>query len=161
MIFVARMLNAFFSTAGQAGSLIFIKDVFFLHEYARMINIWGFAIILAPEIGPCLAAFMLSTQRWELPFWIYAGEVGVSVIAIVMGMEETYYDRHIPIHLQSPRQSRFMHLMGLEQFRSRNLRKSFGQAIIRPFRACSKFRSSFRHYTTLQHFLGQLELTSP
>lgn len=135
---VARIFNAFFSTAAQAGGLIFIKDVFFFHEYARMINVWGFAIILAPYLGPCLAAFMLSTQGWRLPFWIYAIEVGLSVVAIVVCMDETYYDRRIPMQKQPLRKSRFMRLIGVEQFQSRHSRSTFREATVRPFQAFVK-----------------------
>ncbi|KAL8712538.1 MAG: hypothetical protein Q9225_006928 [Loekoesia sp. 1 TL-2023] len=135
---VARMFNSFFSTVAQAGGLMFIRDVFFFHEYARMINFWGFAIILAPYLGPCLAAFMLSTQEWELPFWIYTIEAGLSLIAIVAWMDETYYDRQIPIDQQPLRKSRFMRLVGIEQFRSRHLRNTFCQAMMRPIQALLK-----------------------
>ncbi|KAL8943019.1 MAG: hypothetical protein Q9216_001307 [Gyalolechia sp. 2 TL-2023] len=155
--FVARMFNAFFSTVAQAGGLMFIKDIFFFHEYARMINVWGFAIILAPYLGPCLAAFMLSTQGWGLPFWVYTIEVGLAVIAIVTCMDETYYNRQIPINLQPPRKSRFMRLIGIEQFRSRHLRSTFGRAMLRPIQALFKvpvFLSTVYYVATFSWAVG-------
>ncbi|KAL8841167.1 MAG: hypothetical protein Q9170_001021 [Blastenia crenularia] len=154
---LARLLNAFFSTAGQAGGLIFIKDVFFFHQYARMINIWGFAIILAPYLGPCLAAFMLSTQDWGMPFWVYSVEVGVAVIAIATFMDETYYDRQIPPSKQPGRHSRFMRLIGIEQFHSRHLRGTFGQAMMRPIQALLKipvFLSTLYYVATFSWVVG-------
>ncbi|KAL9024515.1 MAG: hypothetical protein Q9196_006461 [Gyalolechia fulgens] len=155
--FIARMFNAFFSTVAQAGGLMFIKDVFFFHEYARMINVWGFAIILAPYLGPCLAAFMVSTQDWSLPFWVYTIEVGLAVIAIVTGMDETYYDRQTPISLQPPRKSRLMRLIGIEQFESRHLRSTFRGALLRPIQALLKvpvFLSTIYYMATFSWAVG-------
>ncbi|KAL9599464.1 MAG: hypothetical protein Q9219_003803 [cf. Caloplaca sp. 3 TL-2023] len=154
---VARMFNAFFSTVAQAGGLMFVKDVFFSHEYARMINVWAFAIILAPYLGPSLAAFMLSTQQWKLPFWVYSIEVGLALIAIIACMEETYYDRQIPTNKQPLRKSRFMRLIGIEQFQSRHLRSTFGQAMMRPIRALFKvpvFLSTLYYVATLSWVVG-------
>lgn len=43
-----RILNGFFSTVAQAGGMMFIKDMFFVHERARKINIWASFVILSP-----------------------------------------------------------------------------------------------------------------
>ena len=71
----ARILNGFFSTVAQGGGLMFIFDMFFFHERARKINIWAGFIVLSPYFGPLFAAFMISTQKWQVPFWVYVAEV--------------------------------------------------------------------------------------
>jgi hypothetical protein len=71
----ARILNGFFSTVAQGGGLMFIYDMFFFHERARKINIWAAFIILSPYFGPLFAAFIITTQPWQIPFWVYVAEV--------------------------------------------------------------------------------------
>lgn len=73
----ARILNGFFSTVAQGGGLMFIFDMFFFHERARKINIWAAFIILSPYMGPLLAAFMIATLSWPIPFWVYFVEVSL------------------------------------------------------------------------------------
>src|SRR5262245_53619675 len=70
----ARILNGFFSTIAQVAGLIFIQDMFFFHERARKINIWASFFVMSPYMGPLLAAFMLTTQQWPVPFWVYTAE---------------------------------------------------------------------------------------
>jgi MFS family permease len=74
----ARILNGFFSTVAQGGGLMFIFDMFFFHERARKINIWAAFIILSPYFGPLFAAFIITTQSWQVPFWVYVAEVSLS-----------------------------------------------------------------------------------
>lgn len=71
----ARILNGFFSTVSQAGGLMFIYDMFFFHERARKINIWSAFIILSPYWGPCFSAFIITTQPWQVAFWVYVAMV--------------------------------------------------------------------------------------
>lgn len=71
----ARILNGFFSTVAQGGGLMFIYDMFFFHERARKINIWAAFIILSPYFGPLFAAFIINTEPWQVPFWVYVAEV--------------------------------------------------------------------------------------
>ncbi|CAD0100111.1 unnamed protein product [Aureobasidium mustum] len=105
----ARILNGFFSTVAQGGGLMFIFDMFFFHERARKINIWAAFIILSPYMGPMLTAFIITTQKWPIAFWVY----------FVMG-------------------TRLQQILGISQYRSRHLRNSFGQACSRPFRVIIK-----------------------
>lgn len=70
----ARILNGFFSTVAQGGGLMFLQ-IFFFHERARKINIWASFIILSPYFGPLFAAFIITTQSWRVPFWVYVAEV--------------------------------------------------------------------------------------
>ncbi|KAF4334669.1 HOL1 [Fusarium beomiforme] len=134
----ARILNGFFSTVAQGGGLMFIFDMFFFHERARKINIWAAFIILSPYMGPLLAAFMIATLSWPIPFWVYFVETSLALILTILFVQETYYDRRIPAVEQPPRGSRIANLLGIAQYRSRHLRSSFGQACMRPFRVIIK-----------------------
>ena len=59
-------------------------------------------------------------------------------MAVVLFGEETFYDRQLPHSMQPPRNSRFQRLIGVEQWRSRRLRNSFAQAMMRAIRTVSK-----------------------
>jgi MFS family permease len=64
----SRVLNGLFSNVAQATGLIWIKDMFFLHEHPRKINLFVGGYILAPYLGPFTAAFIMqkTTWRWAL-----------------------------------------------------------------------------------------------
>jgi MFS family permease len=116
----ARVLSGTFSTVTQAGDLIFINDMFFVHEHARKINIWSFFIILSPYLGPLITAFIISKYSWVWKFWLYTLLTGLRLIAVVIFAEEIYYDRRIPPEMQPPRKSQVLRLIGVEQFKSRH-----------------------------------------
>ncbi|KAI9810256.1 MAG: hypothetical protein M1827_006390 [Pycnora praestabilis] len=134
----ARILNAFFETVGQAGGLMFIEDMFFFHEHARKINFWSSFLVVAPYLGPMLAAFMISTLSWRWPFWIYTIMTGLCLLLICLFFDETYYDRRISTDQQPLRKSRWLRLVGLEQWQSRLQRNTFSQAVMRPVKAIMK-----------------------
>ncbi|KAL8679024.1 MAG: hypothetical protein Q9186_004652 [Xanthomendoza sp. 1 TL-2023] len=134
----ARILNGFFSTVSQGAGLILIKDIFFFHEHARKINIWTGFIIISPYMGPLLTAFMLTRLRWEWPFWILTIMTGLCMLSIGLLMDETYYDRRISRDKQPLRSSRFLRVVGVEQWRSRHLRNTFSEAMARPIHVILK-----------------------
>ncbi|KAL8705077.1 MAG: hypothetical protein Q9201_001803 [Fulgogasparrea decipioides] len=84
-------------TMSQGGELMFIKNVLFYPEYAREFNVWSCAIILSPLSRPCRAAFMLTTQKVGVPFWVDTPETGLSVVLNIIFMDETGYNHQIPI----------------------------------------------------------------
>lgn len=63
---------------------------------------------------------------------------GVCLIAVMVLMDETYYNRNIPKSGQPQRKSRVMRLIGTEQFRSRAQRSSLKEATIRPLKVLVK-----------------------
>ncbi|KAM5452121.1 hypothetical protein MaudCBS49596_003474 [Microsporum audouinii] len=134
----ARILNGFFSTVAQGGGLMFINDIFFFHEHARKINIWSSFIIVSPYLGPLLTAFIINTQIWQWAFGVYSIETGLCFIAIILFMDETYYDRKLPAEERPARVSRWKRLVGSEQWQSRHQRNSFKDAFMRPFIVIAK-----------------------
>ena len=53
-------------------------------------------------------------------------------------MDETFYDRNIPIDKRTPGKSRMLRLIGVEQWRDRNQRSTLRQATMRPIIAITK-----------------------
>lgn len=134
--FTFRVLNGFFSTVAQGGGVMFIKDMFYVHERARKINVWATFFILSPYFGPLIAAFIITTQDWDVPFWVFTAMVGLCFILIILVGDETFYNRKIPPE-QRPRRAggvggQLSRLIGIEQWRSRHQRSSFRQACMRP-----------------------------
>ncbi|EJT98923.1 MFS protein [Dacryopinax primogenitus] len=134
----ARILNGFFSTVAQGGGLMFLKDLFFFHEHARKINIWSSFIILSPYFGPLIAAFIINTVSWEIPFWVFTAMTGFALIMVILFADETYYNRHIPLSKQPPRTSRLMRLIGVEQMRTNLIGNTFAEACWRPIKVLTR-----------------------
>jgi nitrate/nitrite transporter NarK len=114
-------------------------------------------IILSPYLGPLLAAFIITTQEWNWAFGVYAIETALCLIAIVLFVDETYYDRRIPMASQPARGSKLMRLIGVSQWRSRALRNSFGHAMLRPWILLSKVPvalASFYYMITFAWVVG-------
>lgn len=111
---------------------MFIKDMFFFHEHARKINIWSSFIIVSPYMGPLLTAFIINTQKWQWAFGIYSIMTGLCLIAVILFVDETYYDRKLPDDQQPERESRWKRMVGTEQWQSRRLRNTFRDAMMRP-----------------------------
>ncbi|MCJ1294324.1 hypothetical protein MMC34_005882 [Xylographa carneopallida] len=101
----ARVLNGFFWTVAQDGGLVFINDIFFVHEHARKINIWSFFIILSPYLGPLLTGFIIAASTWQWAFALYVLMTGLCLTAIICFGQETYYDRRIAPESQPLRKS--------------------------------------------------------
>ncbi|KAK6004529.1 hypothetical protein QM012_008391 [Aureobasidium pullulans] len=153
----ARILNGFFSTVAQGGGLMFIFDMFFFHERARKINIWAAFIILSPYLGPMLTAFIITTQKWPIAFWVYFVMTALALVCTCLFVEETFYDRRIAPEDQPPKGTRLQQILGISQYRSRHLRNSFGQACSRPIRVIIKptvFLSSLYYTLTFAWVVG-------
>ena len=121
---------------------MFIKDLFFVHERARKLNIWASFVILSPYFGPLLTAFITSTQKWQWAFGVYTIMTGLCLIAQIIFGEETYYNRKIPVAERPARtpglKGKVSRLIGIEQWHTRNQRSSLSQAFIRPIRVLMK-----------------------
>lgn len=111
---------------------MFIRDLFFLHEHARKINIWSGFIVVSPYMGPLLAAFIVNTQIWQWAFGLYAIETSLCLIAIILFVEETYYDRKTAQPELAARGQRWQRMLGIQQLRTRYIENSFKDAIMRP-----------------------------
>lgn len=138
-----------------------IRDMFFLHERARKINLWASFVILSPYFGPLITAFIITTESWRWAFGLYTAMTGLCLIAQIAFGEETFYDRDIPQADRSvPRpgmSGRMLRIIGIEQWRSRKQRNSFAQAVSRPFKVLVKptiFLSTIYYLLTFAWVVG-------
>jgi len=104
----------------------------------RKINIWSGAIIVSPYLGPLITAFIINKEAWSNAFWVNTGLTALCWLLVVGLMDETIYNRNIPTSQQPVPKSRILRLVGVEQWRTRHLRQTFVQAIMRPIIAVSK-----------------------
>ncbi|KAI7543216.1 MFS general substrate transporter [Hortaea werneckii] len=130
----ARMLVGFFVGAGQTGGLMWIRDIFFLHEIPRKINIWSGFIIASPYLGPFMASFVVWGLTWRWVYWIYAILNYVGLLLIMLFADETLFDRRLPANQQPAWRSRPLRLVGVERHGTYNVIES----CCRPFVAIFK-----------------------
>ncbi|KAL5335037.1 major facilitator superfamily domain-containing protein [Aspergillus crustosus] len=129
--FVPRVMNGFFAGAAQG-------DLFFHHEQARKINLWQSCVILSPFMGPLLASFMTIRLSWRWPFHVYSILTGVALMSVMVFGQETYYNRQrVQPQLVIPR-SRWLELVGIDQWRTRRLGNTLPQAIFRSVQILKK-----------------------
>lgn len=133
----ARIVNGFFCSVGQGGALMWIKDLYFFHEHPRAINWVEFSIILSPYLGPLITSFIVSGTTWDWAFWLCTILAGISVVVVVLFVDETLYQRSISDGERVSRGSRLQRLMGIEQARSFHQR-SLSESLMRPVVAITK-----------------------
>ncbi|KAK5161392.1 hypothetical protein LTS14_001188 [Recurvomyces mirabilis] len=118
------------------------RDLFFLHERARKINVWASFVILSPYFGPLFTAFIISTQKWQIAFAVYTVMTALCLILQIVFGEETFFNRKLPAS-ERPRRTpgvsgKVSRLVGIEQWRSRKQRSTLAQAVARPFQVLVK-----------------------
>ena len=89
-----RSLQGLFLTCSQVIGVGVIKDCFFLHEQARKIGLYICLVLLAPNLGPMLAGFMLAgLLEWRPAFWMVSGLSVFSICVMAVSHDETWYRR--------------------------------------------------------------------
>ncbi|KAF8608516.1 MFS general substrate transporter [Ceratobasidium sp. AG-I] len=130
-----RCLQSFFSTAPQVVGLYFIKDIFFWHQEARMVNVWTFSFVVSPFLGPFLFGFLVERQTWRWAYGIGCIYSGVVLILIALFLEEPMYDRkYYPAPTQTTRglRRRIETLVGISGVKMYKYRVPILTAIWRP-----------------------------
>ncbi|KAK4937743.1 hypothetical protein LTR10_021688 [Elasticomyces elasticus] len=139
-----RVLGGVFWNAPPSISIAFLRDIFFFHESARKIGFWTVLFISSPYWGPLFANFMLAgLGDWRPPLWLVCAMQGVFVLSCIAFLDETWYNRDIPLEQQPRRGQSFLDRMwritGLWQVRHHNqffgLRRSvtrFVEAFLKP-----------------------------
>lgn len=142
-------------------------------NHSQVGNIWAAFIILSPYLGPMLTAFIMTTQKWPIAFWVYFVMVRpassyrwpitslTSSVTDCFGprlhVEETFYDRRIAPSDQPSKGTRLQQILGISQYRSRHRGNSFSQACSRPIRVIIKptvFLSSLYYTLTFAWVVG-------
>lgn len=127
-----RGLHGLFITSGVATGLTIVKDMFYFHEHARKIGIWASMFLLAPYLGGGLANFMVGgLGEWRPVMWLCAAQMLLTVVFMILFMDETYYDRSIPQELQPPRGTRLTRLFGIWQIRHHDYFWTLGSSFLR------------------------------
>lgn len=113
---------------------MWIRDIFFLHEIPRKINIWSGFIIASPYLGPFMASFVVWGLTWRWVYWIYAILNYAGLLLIMVFADETLFDRRLPANQQPVWRSRPLRLVGVERHGTYNMVES----CCRPFVAIFK-----------------------
>lgn len=89
-----RALQGWFNTAPQVVGLSVVHDLFFFHERTRRVNIWVYALLGGPFLGPFLSSWFILGVSWRADFGILAAFHGFTTVLIVLFGEETLYQRN-------------------------------------------------------------------
>jgi hypothetical protein len=85
-----------------------------------------------------LALSSYSHSLADTPWQVYTAMTGLCLVLAILFVEETYYDRRLSPQQQPHKTSRLLRLVGVEQYRSRRLRNTFLQAVMRPIKVVAK-----------------------
>ncbi|KAG9243373.1 major facilitator superfamily domain-containing protein [Calycina marina] len=116
----ARTLQGLFSTAPQVIGLSIIHDMFFFHEHARKIGIWGWCFVTGPYIGPMISALLNKQISWRANFGVLAALYFLSATVVLIFGRETLYDRNSNLRItdDGSLHARIQHLTGIAGFRA-------------------------------------------
>lgn len=125
----------FFLSSGPAVGLAFIQDIFFLHEQARKIGIWIFAVQICPYCSPMFGSFIIAaTGSWRATFWMVFGLEAFVLVCLALFLDESFYRRDLSPSEQPPRGNRILRLIGWWQIQvHRGYFSTFGSSVLRVF----------------------------
>lgn len=112
---------------------------------------WPGGMIAPSYLGLLITAFIINKEAWSNAFWVNTGLSALCWLFVVSLMDETLYNRKQARDQQPVPKSRLLRLVGFEQWGGRRLRKTFYQALMRPFIAISKLPVLL---CTIYHFLN-------
>jgi nitrate/nitrite transporter NarK len=95
-------------------------------------------IFLSPYFGPFFSAFIINTEKWQWAFGVFTILSGIALISQILFADETFYNRKLPRSQQPERRSRFLRLIGTEQWKSRHQRSTFKEAVMRPVKVITR-----------------------
>lgn len=128
----SRIINGFFCSVGQGGSLMWVKDMFFFHEHPQVINYLEFSIVLSPYLGPLVTSFIVFNVSGRWAFWVCTALASVGLI-LVLFMDETIFSRR---EIPAPRASYLSRLTGIRAKQKHS--HTFIQCMMRPIVAITK-----------------------
>lgn len=96
-----RALMGFFFSSSPAVGLAFIQDIFFLHEHARKIGVWIFAVQICPNMSPMFGSFIVSaTGKWRDTYWMGFGLESFALIILALFLDESFFRRDLSLSEQ-------------------------------------------------------------
>ncbi|KAK2025383.1 MFS general substrate transporter [Colletotrichum zoysiae] len=90
-----RMLAAFAAAQCQALSLLIMQDIYFLHQRARIFQIFASAEVTVNSSLTVVSPYMADALGWRSWYWMLAGFSGVAMILMALFIPETAFDRPI------------------------------------------------------------------
>jgi DHA2 family multidrug resistance protein len=87
-----RLLQGVFGAALVPLSQAVMLDSYALHERAKAMSIWGMGVMMGPIMGPSLGAWLTETYSWHWVFFVNLPFGIVTVIGLMVFMEETKQD---------------------------------------------------------------------
>lgn len=138
---IARVLNGFFAVTGAGGGMMWIEDMFFVHERPKAVNFWSWCLIASPFVGPCVMAAILSTTTWRVGMWTNFGVQAFAFSLVLLLGEESFFSRHLPegaVRADIYSKPRIYRLLGIEQMRTNWTTNTLREAAYRPLKLLSK-----------------------
>ncbi|KAK1688467.1 major facilitator superfamily domain-containing protein [Colletotrichum godetiae] len=96
-----RMVAAFAAAQCQALALLIMQDIYFLHQRARVFQIYASAEVLLNSSLVIASSYMADALGWRSWYWLFAGLSGLSMILTFFFVPETAYDRPIEAFMGS------------------------------------------------------------
>ncbi|KAF9878492.1 hypothetical protein CkaCkLH20_03984 [Colletotrichum karsti] len=90
-----RMVAAFAAAQCQALALLIMQDIYFLHQRARVFQIYASAEVLLNSSLVIASSYMADALGWRSWYWLFAGLSGLAMILTFFFVPETAYDRPI------------------------------------------------------------------
>jgi MFS transporter, DHA2 family, multidrug resistance protein len=90
-----RLLQGVFGAALVPLSQAVMLDAYALHERAKAMSIWGMGVMMGPIMGPSLGAWLTETYSWHWVFFVNLPFGIVTVLGLVVFMDETRTDRNL------------------------------------------------------------------
>ncbi|KAE8447152.1 hypothetical protein EG329_010983 [Mollisiaceae sp. DMI_Dod_QoI] len=92
-----KILQGFFGAPVESLCEISMTDIWFSHERPLFLAVYGLSLAASGKLAPVFAAFINTGMGWKWTLWWCAIGMGVSFVYCFFLMEETNYDRHLPV----------------------------------------------------------------
>ncbi|KAK1478284.1 hypothetical protein CCUS01_16506 [Colletotrichum cuscutae] len=96
-----RMVAAFAAAQCQALALLILQDIYFLHQRARVFQIYASAEVLLNSSLVIASSYMADALGWRSWYWLFAGLSGLVMVLTFFFVPETAYDRPIEAFMGS------------------------------------------------------------
>ncbi|OHF02438.1 hypothetical protein CORC01_02133 [Colletotrichum orchidophilum] len=96
-----RMVASFAAAQCQALALLIMQDIYFLHQRARVFQIYASAEVLLNSSLVIASSYMADALGWRSWYWLFAGLSGLATALTFFFVPETTYDRPIEAFMGS------------------------------------------------------------
>ncbi|ONH65095.1 Protein HOL1 [Cyberlindnera fabianii] len=91
----SKILQGFFGSPVESLSEISISDIFFEHERATALGVYGIALTTSNYMASVISGFITQGMGWQWVMWWCAVFDGACFLFLFFFMEETNYNRHL------------------------------------------------------------------